>query len=452
MDERWTADQVEALAPDAASRKAGARLAAPGPWSAVGAGDRAVWGRCSGSGKRPYQTVVDLSGPAPAFACSCPSRKFPCKHALGLLLLWARGGVPPTAAPGEGAEWAAEWLEKRRARAERGAAPGRPGGGAGRAPADPQAAARRAERRAQRVAAGASELERRLADLLSGGLAGADRAGYARWEETAARMVDAQAPGLATRVRELGSAASSGAEWPSRLLEESALLHLLVRGYQGVAGLPAPLAATVRSRVGFTTETAELLAGPRVRDHWLVLAQRDAGDDRLTTRRIWLHGTGTGRAALLLAFGAAGRAPETTLPVGRLIDADLAFHPAARPLRAVLGERHAAPAEPTGPPPGVPVAAALASYGAAVADDPWLDAWPVVLAGVVPIPGETGWQVADADGPEALPVVPRAEDRTAHWRLAALSGGRPVTVFGTLGHRGFQPVTAWTESPEAVPL
>jgi len=25
----------------------------------------------------------------PAFKCSCPSRKFPCKHGLGLLLLYA---------------------------------------------------------------------------------------------------------------------------------------------------------------------------------------------------------------------------------------------------------------------------------------------------------------------------------------------------------------------------
>jgi SWIM zinc finger len=51
-----------------------------------------VWGLCAGSGKRPYQTVVDLTGPA--YKCSCPSRKFPCKHALALLLNWADDGAP----------------------------------------------------------------------------------------------------------------------------------------------------------------------------------------------------------------------------------------------------------------------------------------------------------------------------------------------------------------------
>lgn len=88
---RWTADQVLALAPDTASRKAGSKLGAVGPWSEAGSSDEGtVWGLCKGSGSKPYQTVVDIADASgPAYKCSCPSRKFPCKHALGLLLLWA---------------------------------------------------------------------------------------------------------------------------------------------------------------------------------------------------------------------------------------------------------------------------------------------------------------------------------------------------------------------------
>ncbi|MYR89022.1 SWIM zinc finger family protein, partial [Streptomyces sp. SID685] len=41
---RWTADQVLALAPDAASRKAGGRLGTAGPWSEAGSGKESVWG------------------------------------------------------------------------------------------------------------------------------------------------------------------------------------------------------------------------------------------------------------------------------------------------------------------------------------------------------------------------------------------------------------------------
>nr|BFE81137.1 hypothetical protein GCM10020093_037380 [Planobispora longispora] len=73
-----------------------------------------MWGECKGSGSKPYRACVDLSGPA--YRCSCPSRKFPCKHALGLLLLWSADGVPDADAP---ADWVAEWLDQRRVRAER---------------------------------------------------------------------------------------------------------------------------------------------------------------------------------------------------------------------------------------------------------------------------------------------------------------------------------------------
>ena len=103
-------------------------------------------------------------------------------------------------------------------------------------------------------------------------------------------MVDAQAPGLAARVRELGAIPSSGPGWPVRLLEECALLHLLDQGWLRRERLPDGLAATVRSRVGLTGSAD----GPPVRDHWLVLAQYDTSDGRLTTRRIWLHGAESG--------------------------------------------------------------------------------------------------------------------------------------------------------------
>ncbi|MEV0369981.1 SWIM zinc finger family protein [Streptomyces sp. NPDC050636] len=446
--ERWTTDQVLALAPDEASRKAGDKLAAPGPWSETGADDGAVWGQCKGSGKKPYQAVIDIKGPA--FKCSCPSRKFPCKHALGLLLLWA--GDAGAVAAGEPPQWAGEWLAGRRERAGRSARTPSGSGAPSRTPADPEAARRRAERRMQRIASGATELEQRLEDLLHSGLASADSAGGGSWDETAARMVDAQAPGLASRVRELGTVVASGPDWPARLLEECALLHLLDQGFLGLDRLPAPLAATVRSRIGLTTEAAELLTGPNaatVRDRWLVLAQQDSDDGKLTTRRIFLRGERTGRMALHLSFGGSPVRPlDLALPPGLILDADLAYYPGARPLRATLGERHA-PAAPGPVPPGIGIDAALAAYGDALRDDPWLDSWPVVLADVTPIPGRDGegWQLADADGESALPLDPRSLGRTGLWQLAAISGGAPITVFGECGHRGFLPLTAWDPTP-----
>ncbi|MFE7480119.1 SWIM zinc finger family protein [Streptomyces sp. NPDC057552] len=466
---RWTVEQVLALAPDDASRKAGNKLASAGHWSGAGFdGSGAVWGLCKGSGSKPYQTVVDTTGPA--YKCSCPSRKFPCKHALGLLLLRASGDG--ALQPGEQADWAAQWLESRRGRAEakqarqQAAASGESAPG----PADSAAARKRAERRAERVTGGAQELEQRLTDLLRGGLATADHAGYALWEETAARMVDAQAPGLAGRVRELGAIPGSGPGWPVRLLEECGLLHLLDTAWLGRERLPEPLAATVRTRVGLPM-SAE---GPPVRDHWLVLAQYDTPDGRLVTRRIWLYGRESGRTALLLSFGAVGRAPELALPTGATLDAELTPYPGGG-LRAELGRQFALPVAVPGPeaggaealppaptpealrsvpgalpgtPPGASVAAALAAYGDALRGDPWLDAWPVTLRDVIPVPSGDGWQLADAEAESALPLAPAALSRPGLWKLVALSGGGPVTVFGEVGHRGFDPFAAWDTGAE----
>ncbi|MDX3852229.1 SWIM zinc finger family protein [Streptomyces sp. AK02-01A] len=439
---RWTTEQVLALAPDAASRKAGGRLSTAGPWSDTGSsGAGAVWGLCEGSGSRPYQTVVDVTGPA--YQCSCPSRKFPCKHALGLLLLWAADETATERA--EAPDWAGEWLEGRRKRSE--ASPG--GSGSGKT-ADPEAARRRAERRAARISAGAMELEQRLTDLLRGGLAAAERSGYGPWEETAARMIDAQAPGLAGRARELGAIPGSGPGWPVRLLEESALLHLLNSGWQRLDRLPEPLAATVRTRVGLPSPAG----GPPVRDHWLVLAQYDSSEGKLITRRIRLYGRDTGRSALVLSFGAAGRTPQLALPVGAMIEAEVTPHEGAGQLRAEWGEQFGPPAPIRTPPPGGSTAAAVDAYGSALRDDPWLDSWPVTLSRVIPVPeADGGWQLADADGGSALPVAPSALSYPGPWKLAALSGGGPVTVFGECGHRGFHPLAAWSEDiPGTVPL
>nr|WP_205616456.1 SWIM zinc finger family protein [Streptomyces harenosi] len=400
---------------------------------------------CEGGGA-PYRTVVDVADASrPAYRCSCPSRKVPCKHALGLLLLWARaeGAVPR----GQPPDWAGRWIAARRGRAE----PERPARAPGAAspPAGPEAARRRAERRAERITAGATELEQRLADLLRGGLAGVQQAGYGLWEETAARMVDAQAPGLAARVREAATVPSTGSGWPARLLEECALLHLLGRGWLHREELPEGLAATVRSRVGLPASPD----GPPLRDDWLVLAQYDTADTRLTTRRIWLYGARSRRTVLLLSYGAAGRAPDLALPPGLALEAEVSAYPGPGQFRAALGERFAPPAPTAVRPPGLTTAQAAARYGDALRDDPWLDAVPVTLDRVVPAPNGGSWQVADADADTALPLTATARARPGLWRLVAVSGGAPVTVFGELGHQGFTPLTVWPAGGgDAVPL
>jgi uncharacterized Zn finger protein len=73
---------------NAASAKPGKGLSSGRKRTALRATEQCAWGTIQGSGKNPYQTCIDLSGPA--FKCTCPSRKVPCKHRLGLFLVLAQ--------------------------------------------------------------------------------------------------------------------------------------------------------------------------------------------------------------------------------------------------------------------------------------------------------------------------------------------------------------------------
>ncbi|MGP4023271.1 SWIM zinc finger family protein [Actinomadura sp. 3N407] len=432
MSERWDRDQVLGLAPDAASAKAAGGIAEPGKWARTGCDDEAVWGECQGSGQSVYRACADLT--EPAFRCSCPSRKFPCKHALGLLLLWADGTVESGPRPG----WAAEWIEERRERADR-SAQRRPSAAA--RSRDPKTV----ERRERRVDDGLAELDQWLRDQVAHGLAQADKAPYRLWDDAARRLVDAQAGGLAGQVRGLAAIPRTPG-WPDRLLEEYALLRLLVRAYQRRDELPEGLRETVRSRVGFTVPQEEVVTGgERVRDRWCVTGSRDTAQDLLTTRRVWLRGRRTGRPALVLSFAAPGTSLDASLIVGTEVDAELAFFPGAQPLRALVAERFGA-AVP-GSPAGTPVRGFLDEHAAAIALDPWLDRWPATLENVrLARDGGGDLYVVDAAG-DALPL--RMADP---WRLLALSGGGPVTMAGEWSPRGLLPLAAWHEDEGTVIL
>src|SRR5215212_2847756 len=81
-----TEDLVEQVAPDSSSLQAGRGLRKKIAKLGVSADGTWLLGECQGSAKLPYQVSVDLVNPsAPLGRCNCPSRKFPCKHALGLL-------------------------------------------------------------------------------------------------------------------------------------------------------------------------------------------------------------------------------------------------------------------------------------------------------------------------------------------------------------------------------
>lgn len=441
MATAWSAEQVLALAPDAGSAKSGRELSSARKWASLGSGDDVLWGECQGSGASPYQTKVALDGPA--FHCSCPSRKFPCKHGLGLFLLFAN---QPSALPaGEPPAWVTSWLEGRTQRAEQKAKKeqerqekrekGEPA-------VDPVAQKKRETARLAKVSTGLDDLGLWISDLVRHGLTAVQGKPTSFWEDQARRLVDAQAPGVARRLRSVAALPLSGEGWQANLLERLARLHLVVEGRKRLETLPPDLQDELRAVIGLPVDQDEVRARAGVRDVWQVVGQRVEVEDRLRTQRTWLVGRETGRAALVLDFAFGTNQPlDTTLPPGTQVDAELAFFPGAAPLRALAKVRHAAP-EPIGAFAGhASVCDAHAAYAAMLARNPWLELYPLVLNDVLLQRRGEQWLVRDASG-RVLVLSPRF---TLGWHWLGVSAGKPFTLAGEFNGATLDPLSCWLD-------
>ena len=417
----WTPDRVLSLAPDSASASAGQALASAKKWSGTGRSERALWGLCQGSGKDPYQTRVDLS--EPAFKCSCPSRKFPCKHGLALLLLFAKdeSGFKAQNEPG----WVADWLDSRRERVEKKVAKSE----AEPKPVDAEAQAKRAAQRDARVQDGIATCRIWLDDLARRGLAAAQQEKSAYWSNLAARMVDAQAPGIARHVAQLPMLIASGEGWENRTLDALGRLHLLLKAGEQIAAFPPDLALDVRTTLGWNQSKEEALAGDGLHDRWLAVGQIVEDDDRVRVRRTWLMGRKTRRRALLLDFAAGGSPLPATAASGTEFNAELAFYAGRLALRAQPKSR--GDAAPLGPDldtvADASINEALQGYAEALGANPWLARWPLLLRRTCLTRTADRWWLLDEQH-HALPIQPLFAAGPGLWRLLAISGGRPLTI------------------------
>jgi hypothetical protein len=416
---------IERLATDQPSLKAAAGLAKPGKWSGVAASaDGAlIWGECAGSGANPYRVMADLRDLGNK--CTCPSRKFPCKHVLALLWLNAEAILPFASA--DTPDWVTDWLGRRRT----GVAPKAAAPAAAKdlraaqeiepeAPEDPKAVARREAAAAKR--AGDTEravldaldaLEQWVGDQLRQGLSAFIDDATARCRRIGARLVDGKAATLAGRIDEL----------PARLLAlpaparvhgaviELGKLVLLARAYRA-----APRDADIRRAVASSESRETIISDPealRLMAHWEVLAEQvRTRRDGLVSQTTWLLNLGeTGpRFAMLLDYfpASAGRRGSVFTP-GDQFAGEVLFYPARAPLRAVLVNRAPIPdAAPLGwPGPGDALDAVLAEPLLA---EPWALDMPILLpAGRLAVDGAgQPWWRAQGGG-IALPLAGQAE-------------------------------------------
>ncbi|HRZ04952.1 MAG TPA: SWIM zinc finger family protein [Candidatus Competibacteraceae bacterium] len=431
-----TMEQITALAPDAASVKAGRGLVNSAKWPTLGQSANALWGECQGSGSKPYQVSVDLGGPA--FKCTCPSRKFPCKHGLGLL--WLAVEKPATVQIGDPPPWVADWLAVRHGKVEKQAAVA---AGKKDAPADAEAAAKRAAKRLNQMGEGGAELARWLSDQVRQGLATYPQQSATYFAGVAARLVDAKIPGLVNEMVRLESFIHSGDGWPQRVLGQLGRMSLITEGLSRFSTLPESLQGDLRAVLGWAMDKEEVLANPqRVTDDWCVLGQVFTERDRLWERRTWLLGRTQAQPALLLDFMHGQRSFPVPLVVGTSVQAELAFYPSAYPLRALLVNPPESARPLREPVPALrDFDAALAARAAALAVNPWLLAYPFAVENVIPLRRHGAWRLRDVQGAE-LPL--NMADRDA-WELLAISGGHPVAIFGEWSDNEFRALGVWAD-------
>lgn len=428
---RWSRKQVEQLAPDDKSIKAALKLARPGPWSDTGSTEFLVWGKCQGSGSTPYQVSVDLTGPAAK--CSCPSRKFPCKHGLALLFLWVDGGgaISDVAEP---ADFAGDWAAERAGRAAGGAK--RPAADRQTTePNDPEAQARRLERRLALMTSGVDEFEIWLSDLYRHGLAAARRQPYAFWDGAAARLLDSQLPGLAARVRATPAEVSRRHDWADHLLVETGRWFTAIRAWHRRDVLPVDDVGNLRQFIGWTFATDDVRSTDPLADRWIVEGVRRTDDGRLQAQRTWIRGQTTEERLVVLDFAAMGAALGVAHVVGSVISTPLTAYPGSGVRRGLfLDTPVTTESEPRLGAFGT-IGAALGNVAANLGANPFADQIPIGVRAAVVADDDEAYVVDEVGA--ALPL----SDDTDPWPIVARTGASLVPIFAEYEDGRVRPLT-----------
>ena len=428
----FSEEQILSMAPDNSSKKSGKELANPSKWVKREMSERALWGECQGSSKLPYQTQVDLINIA--FKCSCPSRKFPCKHGLGLLLLYTRDKKLFSNAPEP--NWLTEWLDKRGEREEK-----KVERKDRVKKVDPAAQAKRQENRLKRVDDGMAELRLWIQDVIRNGLVNIPGKDASYYDAIAKRMIDAQAPGLAGMLRSLRDINSFREGWTTRFLDQLVRIYLVLEGFTRRENLPGELQEELKTLIGFAQSQEELRSESGTRDDWFVLARRTYEDDNLTSERNWLYGAQSKKYALILQFYVQGQLPEVNLIPGSCINAELVFYRGSKSTRALIREQHGVTSQ-------VKIDgyrdwnAVLSSATETYAANPWATRLPAIIENVVPIKHADHWILKDING-DGVVISNRFGQP---WQLLSVSGGKPVRLFAIGREQAFEPMSAWVDN------
>ena len=401
-----TLQQIEAMAPDQASLTAARKLLDAKKWPLNEiAGDHSfIWGECQGSGSTPYRACVSLIDLG--YKCTCPSRKFPCKHSLALM--WRYQQNPNDFTENDVPQWLLDWSSKRRgaksasANASTVASPSPakdivstliesvPEQNSQDSDRASKARERNQNQREASIQAGLDDFMLWLEDVYDRGLLAFLQNCSVSCRQAAKRLVDAKAAGLASQLDELsGNVLHIPEAQRTRYLHQQlGSLYLLARAYRRPQQLPEALRHDVRRLIGWTISREQLLEMPeteRVTGLWRVLAVREyLQNDGLRRIETWLalvncFDQSEHRFAVLIDYHhvSAGTV-AAPFHAGDGLDGSVVYFPSATPLRGILVDyqRTDTAAKLAN---GTSLAAALATRLVQRNQNPWLPYWPTAI-------------------------------------------------------------------------
>ena len=425
----YTRDQVLKLAPDDASANAGQQLATNAKWVTKNIHSKALWGDCQGSGKTPYKTIIDLENIA--FKCSCPSRKFPCKHGLGLMLFYTQEPSAFTTTdelPPHVAEWIDKRAEKEVNKVQK-----------EDKPVDEVAKQKRAAAREKKVEAGIAELRAWIKDVVRGGIMNVPQQIYQFNQHITARMVDAQAGGLATQLRQINKINFYEDGWQRLLIKRLSLIYLLTEAYNNAAKLPVELIKELQTLIGWTTAKEDVLLGSEVYDTWSVLSITTTEEANITTERIWLYGEENKSFALILNFYAGNQLPQHLLFPGMQLKASIVYFPGLIPLRALIKTQQASLQHPINLKGSLTISEIYEHITAQLSQNPFIAQIPFLLSEVNIIFKDNKWFLSDQQQQGFEIGNPTIEA----WDMLAFTKGKPCACFGIYEDEQFHLHTLW---------
>jgi hypothetical protein len=420
----FTEDQINNLAPDPASLKAGKGLVNISKWKNLGFNERGIWGECQGSGSNPYKCQIDLNDIVTK--CSCPSRKFPCKHAIGLMFLLVQKEDSFTSPE---PDWVNEWLsnraEKKQKKEEKKEVVKE---------VDPEKKAKTESKRLDLINQGIDELELWLKDLVKRGFESIKGEKYRFFDSIAARMTDYKASGISIRLKELGSLFAYDKNF-DLIIEKLGLLGLIIKSFRNLDKLPEPIQADIKTIIGFTINNNDLLNLESVNDKWFIVGSFYSEEENLRVRKTYLYGIKNKKFALILEF-AYGTQPfvNNDLLTGLLFEGEIVYYPSNLPIRAIIKNKNFIKEDINISELGINFEELYKYYSDCLSKNPFIDKIPTFIK-ASPFLKDDNFFLID----ENKNYIPISKEFNKNWELINSCSGNESLIFGEWDNKSFLP-------------